>query len=42
MVTHKTALLKLSERLILLENGRVLLDDGYEEVISVLLAKGKK
>ena len=42
MVTHKTALLKLSERLILLENGRVLLDDGYEEVISVLLAKGQK
>ena len=41
MVTHKTALLKLSERLILLESGRVLLDDGYDEVIKDLKSKVK-
>ena len=42
MVSHKMALLKLSQRLILLENGKVLLDDGYEKVMDMLLKKGQK
>ncbi|CAA6824740.1 MAG: ABC transporter [uncultured Sulfurovum sp.] len=39
MVSHKNALLKLSERLILLDNGKILLDDGYDEVIEALAIK---
>jgi ATP-binding cassette subfamily C protein LapB len=41
IVSHKTTLLKLCERLILLEGGKVLLNDGYEEVMERLTAKDK-
>jgi len=40
MVTHKTTFLKLSERLILLEKGRVLLDGSYEKVVGALSVRG--
>ena len=41
MVSHKNSLLRLTKRLILLENGRVLLDDNYETVIQTLSSKAK-
>jgi ATP-binding cassette subfamily C protein LapB len=41
MVSHKNNLLKLSKRLILLENGKILLDGSYKDVIEQLSLKGK-
>jgi ATP-binding cassette subfamily C protein LapB len=42
MVTHKKSLLRLSKRLILLERGKIILDDSYEKVIEQLSTKGGK
>jgi ATP-binding cassette subfamily C protein LapB len=42
MVSHKNALLGLGERLILLENGKVMIDGGYDEVVAMLLSKGNR
>ena len=41
MVSHKNALLKVAKRLILLEDGKVLLDNSYENVIKTLSTKAK-
>lgn len=41
MVSHKNNLLKGASRLILLEKGKVLLDDSHDEVMKKLLKKGK-
>lgn len=39
LVSHKQSLLQMSERLILLRNGKILLDDGYKNVLEKLSAK---
>lgn len=38
MVTHKQSLLKMTQRLILLKNGKILLDDNQENVLKALKA----
>ncbi len=39
MVSHKRALLKQATRLILLENGKILLDDSHDRVMDRLLSR---
>jgi ATP-binding cassette subfamily C protein LapB len=42
IVSHKQSLLKLSNRLILLQNGKILLDNSYEHVLNELSQKATK
>jgi len=42
LVTHKQSLLKITNRLILLKDGKLLLDNSHENVLKVLSVKGAK
>jgi ATP-binding cassette subfamily C protein LapB len=42
LVSHKQSVLKLSNRLILLQNGNILLDNSYKYVLNELAKKANK
>ena len=42
LVTHKQSLLQITKRLILLKDGKILLDNSHENVLKALASKAKK
>jgi len=36
LITHKNALLSITQRLILLDQGKIVLDDTYDKVVAKL------